>query len=120
MGVAVAAVATAARSEVAADEARFPAVIAFACDTEAVLAAEGIGVGPREHQGGLLGGRFGRLLATAGRGGSGLLTKDLANEVLLLIACARGHSGEIGAPEWCCDRALRRKISCEERLASRS
>ena len=54
-------IATAARSEVDADEARLPAVIAFACDTEAVLAVEGHGggpVGPREHQAGLLGGRL--------------------------------------------------------------
>ena len=54
-------VATAARSKVVADEARLPAVIAFACDTEAVLAVEGHGggpVGPREHQAGLLGGRL--------------------------------------------------------------
>ena len=60
------------------------------------------------------------LTAAATTAGYGLFAKDLANEVLLLVARARGHSGEFGAPEWCCGRALRRKISCEERLASRS
>ena len=45
------------------------------------------------------------LTAAATTAGYGLFAKDLANEVLLLVARARGHSGEFGAPEWCCGRA---------------